>query len=100
VDVDLPDCYGKKVDINTDNTEDRAEEGEDKMDISLDPAEVIAPIHTHVVKESVHQQGEEHHEERSDVSQHLILSIPRVIWLEYFNQQHVDLETSNQHPEE
>ena len=100
VDVDLPDCHTQEVDVDTDDTEDGGEEGEDEVDVAPDPAELAAAVHADVVEEGVDQEGEEDHEQGRDVAEHVVLHVSVVVRLEDLHKEHVDLEASDEHPEE
>ena len=58
------------------------------------------PVDRLVVEEGVHQEGAEHDQQGRDVAQEVVLDKPRPVRLKHLHQQHVDLETSDQHPEE
>ena len=100
VDVDLPDSNRQEVYVDTDDAEDRSQEGENEMDVAFDPAEVSTAIHSDIVEQGVNKQGEENHEEGCNVAKHVVLNVSRVVRLENLNKENIDLEPCNEHPEE
>ena len=100
VDMDFVNSNAKEVDIGANYQEDRHEEGQDKMDVTVDPAEVPEAVHRLIIKESVHEKRAENNEKRGNVTKKIVLYKARTIRLKDLNKQNIDLESSNQHPEE
>ena len=64
---------------------------------------IFAPpeaVNSLLVEESVHEERTEDNEERTDVSQQVILNKSRPVRLKDLHQEDVDLEAGYQHPEE
>jgi len=100
VDVDLPDSYRKEVDVDADDAEHWGEEGQNQVDVALDPAEVSAAIHGDIVEKGVDKQGEENHEQGRDVAEHVVLNVSAVVRLKNLNKKNIDLKSCDEHPEE
>ena len=100
MDVDLPDSNRQEVDVDTDDAEDWGKEGQNEVDVALDPAEVSAAIHGDIVEKGVDKQREENHEEGRNVAEHVVLNVSGVVRLEDFNEENIDLKSCNEHPEE
>lgn len=100
MDMDLVNSYTEEVDIGTNYQEDRHEEGQDKMDVTVNPAEVPEAVHRFIIKESVHEKRAENNEKRGNVTKKIVLYKAGTIRLKDLNKQNIDLESSNQHPEE
>lgn len=100
MDMDFVNSNTEEVYIGTNYQEDGHEEGQDKMDVTVDPAEVPEAVHRLIVKESVHKKRAENNEKRRNVTKKIVLYKARTIRLKDLNKQNIDLESSNQHPEE
>ena len=98
--VDLPDSNRQEVDVDTDDAEDWAKEGQNQVNIAFDPAEVGTAIHSDIVEKCVNKQGEENHEQGCNVAKHVVLNVSGVVRLENLNKENIDLESCNEHPEE
>ena len=62
MDMDFVNSNTEEVYIGTNYQEDGHEEGQDKMDVTVDPAEVPEAVHRLIVKESVHKKRAENNE--------------------------------------
>ena len=118
--MDLDDGHTEEVEIGSHDEKDWHQEGENQVDVVVQPAIIstgknifnfyktriyskVAPpeaIHSLLVEESVHEEGAEDNEERTDVAQQVILNKSGAVRLEDLHQQDVDLEARDQHPEE
>ena len=105
--MNLVDRYTEKVEICSNDEEDWDHEGEDKVDVVVQPTVITRgnkylkknriyfnfalpeAVNSFLVEESVHEERAENNEERTDVSQQVILNKPRPVRLEHLHQQHL-----------